>query len=333
MRGWILVVLAVLLSIVTVSAAPAQGGPPTGVRVSLAAEPNELTVGDLVTISIVISHPADSTVVVPRLEREWGPFEVQDQTSVQTVSIQDGIKTVAKQVRVTLFAPGVFETPHLPVSIRGQDGAVGQVSPAPIQLTVNSVLSSADEELKDLRPPADLSTPFWKRTVVLVLIAVAVLVLLGGTAFFFHRRPRRADEPAGAPPGPPWEVATRELDRVAQLDLPGRGDMKEHYTLISGILRVYLGATYLSDAGSLDAADMSTEEIAAGIQQTALDPGNARLVIELLQEADLVKFANHHPTAARANQAVARARELVEATRPSVAGARDDAPTVREAAS
>ena len=332
MRGWILLVPAVLLSIVTVSAAPAQGGPSTGVSVSLVAEPNELTVGDLVTISIVITHPADSTIVVPRLEREWGPFEVQDQTSVQTVSIQDGVKTVAKQLRVTLFAPGIFETPHLPVSIRGQDGAVGQVSPAPIQLTVNSVLSSADEELKDLRPPADLSTPFWQRRVVLVLITVVALVLLSGTAFFFYRRPRRADEPVGVPPDPPWEVATQELDRVAQLGLPGRGDMKEHYTLVSGILRVYLGATYLSDAGSLDAADMSTEEIAAGIQQSALDRGNACLVIELLQEADLVKFANHHPTAARANQAVAEARDLVEATRPSVAGARDDAPTVQGAA-
>ena len=272
--------------------------------------------------------------MVPRLEREWGPFEVQAQTSVQTVSIQDGIRTVAKQFRVTLFAPGSFETPDLPVSIRGSDGTVTLASPSPVRLTVKTVLSSPDEELKDLRPPADLSTPFWQQTIVLILISAAVILLLGGTTFFFIRRSRRVEEPAGASPDlrTPWEVATQELERIVRLDLPGRGDTREHYTLVAAALRTYLGATYLRGEGGRNADDMSTEEIAAIIEGSGLDLGNARLVIELFQEADLVKFANHEPTAARANEAVVQVRNIVESTRPVVTGAAGAAPVAHGAA-
>ena len=330
---WSPLLVAVAVSIMAVAAAPAQTGTLLGVRVSLVADPTELTVGDPVTISLIVSHPAESTVVIPRLERDWGSFEVQAQTSVQTVSVADGIRTVAKQFRVTLFAPGIFETPDLAVSVRGRDGTVAQVSPVPIRLTVNSVLASQDEELKDLRPPADLSTPFWERTIVLILIAVVVLAAAGGTAFFLINRSRRVARPIGVQPDlrTPWEVATQELDRIASLDLPGRGDLKEHYTLVAAALRTYLGATYLLDAAGRNADDMSTEEISASIGQSALDHGNARLVVDLLQEADLAKFANYEPTADRAMEALSQARNFVGATRPAVASALGAAPVVHGA--
>ena len=319
--GWSSLLVAVAVSIMAVAAAPAQTGTLLGVRVSLVADPTELTVGDPVTISLIVSHPAESTVVIPRLERDWGSFEVQEQTSVQTVSVADGIRTVAKQFRVTLFAPGIFETPDLAVSVRGRDGIVAQVSPVPIRLTVNSVLASQDEELKDLRPPADLSTPFWERTTVLILIAVVVLAAAGGTAFFLISRSRRVARPIGVQPDlrTPWEVATQELDRIASLDLPGRGDLKEHYTLVAAAMRTYLGATYLRDAAGRNADDMSTEEISASIGQSELEHGNARLVVELLREADLVKFANYEQAADRAMEALSQARNFVGATQPAVA--------------
>ena len=331
-RSYLLV--AVALSVIAVAAAPAQTGLPPGVRVSLVADPTELTVGDLATISLIVSHPEDFTVIIPRLEREWGRFEVQAQTSVQTVSLTEGTRTVAKQFRVTLFAPGTFETPDISVSVRGPDGTVVQVSPSPAQLTVNSVLASPDEELKDLRPPADLSTPFWERTVVLVLIVVAALTIAAGTAFHLYRRSRRADQSAAAMPDlrTPWEAANQELDRIARLDLPASGEMKEHYTLVAAALRTYLGATYRRDAGGRNVEDLSTEEIAASIGQSALDDANARLVVELLQETDLVKFANYEPTAVGANEAVVRVRSIIEATRATVSTAPAATPGVHGAA-
>ena len=320
LQAFVALLLCVALSTVIVDSAMAQSAPPPGVGVSFTADRSELTVGDAATLSLVVSHRADLSVVIPRLEREWGPFEVQAQTSVQTVSADDGMRTIAKQFRVVLFAPGAFETPSLPISIRSPDGSVERFQPPPVLLTVHSVLTGTDEELKDLRPPADLSTPFWEQPAFFFLAALLAVAALGAPGYYLYRRSRRqvhVTEPV-VDTRSPWEAAIQEMDRIGRLDLPGKGNTKEHYTLVAGTLRAYLGATYLRDSDRMQATDMSTEEMVTAIWRSPLDHGNARLVIELLQEADLVKFANYAPPASRAYEAAGQARELVEATRLSL---------------
>ena len=312
--------LCVAPSTVMVDSAMAQSVPPPGVGVSFTPDRSDLTVGDVATLSLVVSHRADLAVVLPRLEREWGPFQVQAQTSAQTVSADDGMRTIAKQFRVVLFAPGAFETPSLPISVRSPDGSVERFQPTPVRLTVHSVLTGTDEGLKDLRPPANLSTPFWEQPAFFVLAALVVVAALGLPGYWVYRRSGRqvrVVEPV-VDTRSPWEAATQELDRIGRLDLPGKGDSKEHYTLVAGTLRAYLNATYLRDTDRMQTTDMSTEEMATAIWRSPLDHGAARLVIELLQEADLVKFANYAPPASRAYEAAGQARELVEATRLSL---------------
>ena len=290
---------------------------PTGVLTSLTSDRPELTVGDPVTLTLGVMHAHDQAVVLPRIGPEWGPFEVWSHTTTQTISNGDGTKTTFRQFRVTLFATGEFETPDLPIAIRRPDGIVEEVFPTPLRLTVKSVLSGPDEQLKDLRSPAELSTPFWEQPVVLALAALAVLAAAAATGYYLYRRSHRLDTTARpvVDMRSPWEVAIQELDRIDRIDLPGSGDLREHYTLVSGVIRVYLGTTYLRDAGRMEATEMSTEEIGAAISQSSLDYGNTRLVIELLREADLVKFANYAPLVSRAYEASSQVRNLVEVTR------------------
>ena len=102
LHALVALLLSVALSTVIVHSAMGQTAmgqsvPPPGVDVSFTSDRSDLTVGDVATLSLVVSHRADLAVVIPRLEREWGPFEVQAQTSVQTVSADDGRRTIAKQ--------------------------------------------------------------------------------------------------------------------------------------------------------------------------------------------------------------------------------------------
>ena len=316
-RAPIALAIVAVLSAAAIGTALAQNPPPSGILISFTSDRSELTVGDPVTLTLGVMHPENHTVILPRIGPEWGPFEVWSQTTTQTISNGDGAKTTFRQFRVTLFATGEFETPDLPVAIRRPEGTVEEVFPTPLRLTVNSVLTGPDEQLKDIRSPADLSTPFWERPAMITLGALVALAALGSGSFFFYRRSR----PREALPEPlvdtrqPWEVALQELGRIEGLDLPGRGDLKGHYTLVAGTLRAYLGATYLSDPERIDATDMSSEEIGAAIWQSPLDHGNGRMFIELLQEADLVKFANYTLPASRAYEAAGEVRTLVEATR------------------
>ena len=191
-RVWVLWAVSATLAATVPGAALAQDGSDSGVRVSFTADRAALTVGDLVTLTLEVTHPADHVVVVPRLGPEWGPFEIISQTTAHTNYNGDGTETTSQQLTVTVFALGTFETPDLSISVRGPEGGVERVFPLPVLLTVNSVLSGSDERLKDIRPPADLASSLWMRPAAL---AVAVLATLGRAG---SRGVRRQPSPPGA---------------------------------------------------------------------------------------------------------------------------------------
>ncbi|MDE0003699.1 MAG: hypothetical protein OXQ29_13495, partial [Rhodospirillaceae bacterium] len=228
--------------------------------------------------------------------------------------------TTRQQLRVTLFAPGAFETPDLPISIRHPDGSLEQAYPAPVQLTVRSVLASPDELLKDIRSPSDLATPLWEQPIVRVLIVLVALAVLSAAGFLVYYRSRGRE----ALPEPvidtrtPGEIALDELDRIERLALPGSGRFREHYTLVTGVIRAHIQAMYLEDASQSDAIDMTTDEIGAVLGQSSLDRGTARLVMALLMEADLVKFAHYEPPLVRAYEILDQVRNIVAATKPAL---------------
>ena len=319
-RVWIPWAAAFVLAAGVPAAALAQDASSSGARISFTADRAELTVGDIVTLTLEVTHSADQVVVVPRLSPEWGPFEVRSQTPAQAASNGDGTETMRQRLQVTLFAPGIFETPAFPVSVRRPDGSLERVFPPPVRLTVRSVLSSPDEPLKDIRPPADLSMPLWEQPAARAMAALAALVALGVVAYFLYRRSSRRE----APPAPlidtrtPWEVAAQELDRIERLDLLGEGRFKEHYTLVASAVSAYVHTIYLKDARHPDVTGMTTNEIGAAMWGSSLDRKNTRLVVDLLLEADLVRFSNHAPPVSQAYEAWGQARRIVEDLRPSV---------------
>lgn len=320
-RSWALLAAAAFLVAMAPSEAAAQEGFRSTIRISFAADRSTLTVGDLATLMLEVTHPADHVVVVPRLGNEWGSFEVVTQTAAQTNTNGDGTETTSQRIKVTLFAPGTFETPGLPISVRSPDGSVERVSPSPLRLTVSSVLSGPDETLKDIRPPADLSPPAWRQPAILAAAALAVLAVLLPGSYLVHRRLRGQDEQpvSAAETRTPWGIAIQEIDRIEKLDLPREGRFKEHYTLVAGVTKTYVRSMYLEDASRTDAAEMTTDEAVTSIWRSSLDRRNARLVIDLLNEADLVKFSNYSPLESEANEALRRARAFLEETRPVAA--------------
>lgn len=325
-RVWISAAAALLTTVTPIVAVAQQPAQPP-VSVSLTAHPDVLTVGDVVVLTLEVTHPANYIVVVPRLNREWGSFEIVSQSSVRTEPESGGIARTRQQLEVTLFMPGTFETPVLPLSIRNPDGSMEQILAPAVELTVNSVLSGTDEQLIDIRSPADMSAQFWRsRTALsLAVFAAAVLAL---ALFFVNRRLRGPrNQPVSAiDTRTPWEIAAQEIERIERIDLPGDGRFKEHYALVARATRDYVRDACLEDPSDAHAREMTTDEIATALSQSTLDRRNVHRLVELFLEADLVQFSNYSPQASQAYEALRRAREFVEETKPAV----EDAAQQRE---
>ena len=296
----------------------------SNVDISFEADLPNVSFADEVTLTLEVAYPDDYTAVVHRLPERWSPeFEVREQTPAQTVSNGDGTKTTSQTIKVVVFGRGKIQTPDLTISVRGPDGTVDQASPLPVEVIVGSVLPGPDAEPKDIQPQADLSTPILEHPVVQTATTLTGLIILLGAlitlfvlGYFVYRR-LRSDE--GLPivdPRTPWEIAIDELDRIERLDLPEDGRFKEHYTLVADAMRIYVQAMYLRDVSPVDAIDMTTDEIWTALRRSSLNYDDARQVNELLQEADIVKFAKFTPSVTQAYEASGQARYIVEVTRP-----------------
>ena len=321
LQAWLPLTVVVLLTMGTPGTSLAQDTALADIRVALVADRSEVTVGDPIGLTLEVTHPEDHIVVVPNLDPDWGVFQVRRQTAANIAGNGDGTRTTRQQLEVTLFAPGTFETPDLPLSIRLPDGSVERLSPTPVRLTVVSVLSGEDETLRDIRAPADFSTPLWERLYFRVLLVnVVVVVILAAVGLTFYQRARQGhDTPATAAQyRAPWEVAFEELDRIESLHLPRDGRLKEHYALLSRALRVYIQSALLRDMSTVDAVDMTTDEIGAALGSSPLSYENTLEVVDLLTVADLVKLANDTPPEAQAHAFLAGARRIVEDTKTQV---------------
>lgn len=274
---------------------------------SLIAEADEFTVGDPIQLTLSITHPPGHQVILPGFDHNWGDFIVRSQSAGSTVSNPDGTETTTQLIETSLFAPGTFNTPSLSISVSDGQGQLSEVIVDPILLTISSVLLEGDTELRDIKPQAAL--PY--RNLLPWLIGGALLAL-GLTVGFIWLRRRKTKHALGfIDHRLPHEVALDELYRVESLDLPFSGRFKEHYTLVSDCLRVYIEKTY-----QIPVLERTTGEIKGNMKRSSIPHEVAKQFVSLLDESDLVKFSKFTPEVKNAHDLLIQGREIVERTKP-----------------
>jgi hypothetical protein len=278
-----------------------------GVDASLVADRTELTVGEVVGLTLEVSHPAGYQVIVPQLEPVWGDFEVRSQSPVETTVHEDGTATTRQRIEVTLFSLGEFETPALALTLRDGSGQLVEETIPSVALQVVPTLAEDDNELRDIKPQAALAmAPGWP-WMVGGLAAASFAAALGWWAY----RRRKGESLGMVDNRPAWRVAYDTLDTVADMRLLETGRIKEHYTLVTDVLRAYLEGQF-----HLRVFDRTTSELRSILSQSELQMEHARRFLQLFGESDLVKFAKYAPDQAPAEQLIEEARKLVDLTRP-----------------
>lgn len=280
-------------------------------------EPDKpLTVGDRITLRLEITHPRDSRVVLPQVDKQWQVFEVIDQTAPETVDNGDGTATTGKDIVVSVFQPGQFQTPALVVTHRKPDGSLEELAAPVIPIRVTSVLTE-DTELRDLKPQAELPVPpIWPWVLAGLWLAMALALLLTAGGLWLYRRwlKRPAVELAAVPfidLRPPEVIAHAELDRIEALNLPAQHRIKEHYSLVTDCLRRYIESRY-----RIPALEQTTGEVRTAFRMASLPVKDVNSFMTIFIESDLVKFARYRPQSDEVNSLIYKARVVVDATTP-----------------
>ena len=310
----------VLMAFVAAFALAGESFGQSPVQVQLLVDPPEITVGDPITFTLQVNHPLDSRVVPLRVEEQWGPFEViqlaplesgNNQATEQNAAPANSTST--QQIRATLWSTGTYTTSIVALIVIGEDGSEVSYDVAPVTVNVRSVLQPGDDNLRDIKPQATLPFPsVWQA----LLIALGLVLLLALLAWLWKRwrQGQISTEPSNdmvIDTRPPHIVALDELQRITALHLPTQRRFAEHYDLVTDALRRYLVQGF-----NVPALDLTTAELRQTLRRGPLDIQGQATLLRLLDEADLVKFANVEPDFAAASRLPEIAKEFVLAVTP-----------------
>ena len=152
------------------------------------------------------------------------------------------------------------------------------------------------------------------------LIATAILALIGLLVYAWRKWRERAARGLT-----PLQLAQREFARIDAERLVESGETERYPVEMVRVARTYLASTV-----PLLARSATTHELAVALHATTAVPG-ARL-LSILDETDLVKFAQERSTAERAVAIGAEARRIVNETAAALAAASAAAAASRSSA-
>ena len=151
---WFISLITLALMLTVVGGVAAQGN----IAVTLSARGDKITVGDVIPLTLRVTHPAGWRVILPALEKQWGEFEVRSQSTPVITASGNGTETTTQKIEVARLRPGEVQTPALTLSVADDQGHLQNVEVAPVSLTVQSVLPAGDTTLRDIKPQAELIT-------------------------------------------------------------------------------------------------------------------------------------------------------------------------------
>ncbi|MBR4803281.1 MAG: hypothetical protein IK032_01425 [Bacteroidales bacterium] len=264
------------------------------IKVQATTDTNNITIGDHVTLTISAENPGDGFVLFPAPDEiAQGNIEVIAQTQDTTVDDNGKVLKINQRSTITSFTEGVDTIGPLVVRVQsGHDTAMESLWTEPLLLAVNTVEVDTNQAIKDIEDVMRIPLTF-KEILPWLLLALALAAIGVGVWFlvkYLKKRKNNVPEPA-KPAIPPDTLALSQLEQLRVEGLWKQGRVKDYHTNLTDILRQYLYNQY-----DIDAAEMTSDQITDACAETpdisAEQNDNLR---QILQTADLVKFAKAEP--------------------------------------
>jgi len=206
--------------------------------------------------------------------------------------LENNRRILTQEYLVTSFKKGSNMVGPVPVAFTS--GVIADtISTYPVFLYVDAPAIDTTKAIKPIKGPVNTPVNF-AEILPWLLIGIGIL-MIAVTLFWIYSFYSRKKENSGGlfsvPREPAHIIALRELDALAEARLPENGMVKEYYTRLTNIVRLYMENAY-----QIPAMERITLEIIEEFGQHL--PGESELsdqLKELLELADLVKFAKEDP--------------------------------------
>ncbi|MCK9639301.1 MAG: hypothetical protein M0R39_05270 [Prolixibacteraceae bacterium] len=301
-------ILLLLVSLFSISYAQAQAP-----KVSASLERDSIWLGDQIKMMLVAEYPAGSRITFPSLKDSLSNgVEVISKSKIDSSKIGDGVMQMRQSYVITAFDSG----PH-PIGpfVFAMHSAIAKDSLRTNSLKIFVKVPNVDlkKGFTDIKKPYGAPVTF-KEIAPWILGIILIATIIFFILYAINRR--RKNIPLFTMPVkpklPPHIVALSELDKLKEEQLWQHDKVKDYYTRLTDIIRVYLEERY-----EVPAMEQTTQEILAGFKgDDSQIKGKLYTGLQkTLDTSDLVKFAKYTPLADENHFVLVQAYNLVEETK------------------
>ena len=234
---------------------------------------------------------------------EWSEIEYVTQSPLYKESVGDKV-SYRRDFLIAFFDTGAYYIPKIPVYVHRGGQIDTLYSP---QIPVHVRPFAVDSTLAPIKPiirePFMLSGIFWwlvgSFLALKLLIALILLLVI---------RNRNKEHEEVIVSKTPYEQALDELKTLDEKGYIKLGKVKEHFSDLSMILRMFLERQM-----GFPAAELTTREIGYDLNRLGLNRDLSREILNKLEKIDLIKYAKAHPSTEEIVDSVHDVRLQIEA--------------------
>lgn len=288
------------------------------VRVNAVLDTSKIRIGEQVKLDLYFTYDASQkgmSVEWPKLgDTITGKIEVISVSQIDT-TIPDkrnpNLIHQHQQILISAYDSGYFAIPGFKFTINNDTNNIRYTEPLFLEVHTVPTDTSA-KKIKDIKTV--LNEPFnWKWYLpeiywsIGILIAVLIIILV--TRYYTKKNLNKVIEPP-KPKIPAHITALATLEKIATEKIWKEGKSKEYYSSISDAIRLYIEERF-----SVFALESTTDEIMTAFRTQVVDTESKAKLQQMLQLADLVKFAKMEPIEAENEFTLQNAFDFVNGTK------------------
>jgi hypothetical protein len=242
-------------------------------------------------------------------------IEIVSHTRPDTVRNGDMLNIMCTY-RITSFDSGLHYIPPITVEYLTGEMLERQESRSLALMVVNPFAEvDIEKGIFDIKQPLTLSFSFLEiiriANWVLLAMLASSLIVLGIHWWRKKRNPIKEILFREKPKEPPHIIALRELDRIKSDKIWQKGQIKPFYSQLTDTLR-----TYMEHRFNFSAMEQTTPEILKALKSINLTDEKLRsCMAQILETADLAKFAKYEPLPDENDNCLAGAYLFVNSTK------------------
>lgn len=251
-----------------------------------------LWIGNQAHLTFEVSQQPKQRVSMPVFSDSIvGGLELVEPVKIDTSKSQDGHILIKQHYLVTAFKDSLLYIPPFPFVLNGDTVWSKSLS---LKVVQPFKIDTASNTIADIKPVFQPKFD-WLNLLFIILLVLAIHGLLILVFVLYRKYFRKLPEPNSKEMRlllPPYVVALNQLDKIKQEKPWQQGRSKEYHTELTDIVREYIERVF-----NVNSMEMTSEEIMEHLRNLRMEQKAAYSGLkQILQLADLVKFAKWNPT-------------------------------------